>query len=375
MLDKHVEDDMAKKKITVFLPSLADGGAERVMINIANGLIDGDNISVDLLLVSAHGPYLNQVDNRINIVDLKSKRIIFSLFKVMKYLSREKPHAVLSALDTTNILMIWAAKLSRVTSRVVITVHCNFTNALLGAKPVPAKVLPWLVTLFYPMADAIVSVSKGVADDLSQRTGIQRSMIEALVNPVITPDMIEKSKKPISHSWFEKGSPPVVIGLGRLTYQKNFDLLIRAFVRVLKHHDARLLILGEGKDRARLEELVDKEGLGEKVRLEGFVENPYPYMVNSKVFVLSSRYEGLPTVLIEALYCTGKVVSTDCPSGPEEILENGNLGALVPVENDIELANAIYEALASQDKTIDASHLEQYKTNNVVKKYRSILGV
>ena len=179
---------------------------------------------------------------------------------------------------------------------------------------------------FYPWADYIIGNSQGVADDLSQVTGLPRQRIKILYNPVVTPEVREKALALLDHPWFEPGQPPVVLAVGRLTKQKDFPSLIRAFAQVLPKRPARLLILGEGVDRPMLEELVEQLGLQDHVSIPGFVENPYAYMSRASLYVLSSRWEGLPTVLIEALYCGLPIVATDCPSGP---------GRSWPVDNTV----------------------------------------
>jgi len=361
------------KKVTLFLPSMANGGAERVMLNIAQGLARQSDIDVDLLLVSATGPYMDQIGDGIRVVDLNASRIITSLPSVIRYLRKEKPTSVLSALDTTNLVMIWAKLLGRSQSRVVVSVHCNFTSALEGAKNYRAKFLPMLVGYFYKKADAIVAVSKGVATDLEQSTGIRRDTVDVLVNPVITNDLKIKQKAQPRHPWFADIGSDIILGIGRLTHQKNFHLLLYSFADVLKEREAKLLILGSGDQEAELKELCKKLLITEHVDFAGFVENPYAYLSHARLFVLSSRYEGLPTVLIEALHCGIEVISTNCPSGPEEILEGGELGTLVPVENQTELSRAMVNSLAKTKKVVPAEKLSQYHHEVVVQNYRDLL--
>jgi glycosyltransferase involved in cell wall biosynthesis len=197
----------------------------------------------------------------------------------------------------------------------------------------------------YPKADAIVAVSEGVAEDVTRVTGISRDRITTIYNPVVTPELENLRHAPLDHPWFAPSSPPLILGVGKFKIQKDFPTLLRAFARVRAVRPARLLILGEGRKRAELENLARELGVANDVALPGFVPNPFPYMTRASLFVLSSAWEGLPGALVEALACGCPVVSTDCPSGPAEILAGGLYGPLVPVGNDTALAEAILSAL------------------------------
>jgi glycosyltransferase involved in cell wall biosynthesis len=186
-----------------------------------------------------------------------------------------------------------------------------------------------------------------VAVDLAQMVKIPLDRIQVIYNPIVTPDLFEKSKAFLNHPWYKKGEPPVLLAVGRLTKQKAFDVLIRAFAQIRKDQSARLIILGEGEERPALEGLIKEYKLEQDISMPGFVPNPYPYMAHAAVFVLSSRWEGLPTVLVEALALGTSIVSTDCPSGPREILLDGKYGKLVPVDDPSALAVAITASLSA----------------------------
>jgi glycosyltransferase involved in cell wall biosynthesis len=202
-----------------------------------------------------------------------------------------------------------------------------------------------LIGKVYPLAERIVTVSRGVADDLATCTGLPRVTIGTIYNPILTTEIAEKAQAPISHTWLPPTAIPVILGVGRLVPQKDFPTLLKAFAHVHRKQPARLLILGEGRERAKLEALASELGIAEKVLLPGFEPNPYAFMSQASVFVLSSAWEGLPNALIEALACGCPVVSTNCPSGPQEILGNGAFGPLVPVGEDRALAEAILHTL------------------------------
>jgi glycosyltransferase involved in cell wall biosynthesis len=198
---------------------------------------------------------------------------------------------------------------------------------------------------YYPRADAIVAVSRGVADDLARFAGLPRDVIRVIYNPVVGADLPRMAGEPVDHPWFRPGELPVILGAGRLSRQKDFPTLIRAFAEVRRARPARLVILGDGAQRAELEALVRTLGLADAVALPGFTSNPYAHMARAAVFVLSSRFEGFPNVLVEALAVGTPVVATDCPSGPAEILERGRHGRLVPVGQADALARALLATL------------------------------
>jgi glycosyltransferase involved in cell wall biosynthesis len=237
------------------------------------------------------------------------------------------------------------------------------------------RLLPRLAKRFYPWADGIAAVSRGAADDLTGAVGLAPNRIHVIHNPIVTPELRDLAAAPLDHPWFEPGEPPVLLAVGRLSPQKDFGTLIRAVSLVAPRRPVRLLILGEGRERADLETLVGDLGLGGVVDLPGWVPNPYPYMVRAGAFVLSSRWEGLPSVLIEALFCGPPVIATDCPSGPQEILEGGRHGLLVPVGDVDALARGIESALAGDVSRPTAASWHPYEQESVVTRYLEVLNL
>ncbi len=358
-------------KIALFIGSLSGGGAERVMVNLARGL-KGNGVDVHLVLGKATGPYLAEVPKSIKVINLGANRALTSLPGLVKYLRKEKPVAILSAIEQNNVIAIWAAKIARVNTTVVVSVHTTISKAKTMLKR--GKLMPVLVRKFYPMADDIVAVSEAVKVDFLLATGLKADKVHVILNPVVTPDLFTKAKMPLRHPWFAPGEPPVILGVGRLKTPKDFPNLIRAFYRVRQQQHVRLVIIGEGDEQPKLESLVNKLGIRDDVDFHGFVDNPYSYMANASVFVLSSAWEGLPTVLIESLAIGVPVVSTDCPSGPREILKNGLYGTLVPVANEEALAQGILESLrAPKNRIIPTEAWEQFKLDSATKKYLELL--
>jgi glycosyltransferase involved in cell wall biosynthesis len=344
---------MLNKKIALFLPSLEGGGAERVMVNLARGFA-AKGRKVDLVLVKAKGTYLDLVPENVRIIDLKGRRVITSLFRLAAYLRKEKPVSLLSAMDHANVIAILAKGIAGVNTRIVVSVHSTLSVEVEKAKSWRGKIMPWFINKTYPKADAIVAVSTGVAEDFNQETQLPLQAIKVIYNPVVTPELLQKKQEALNHPWFKKNQPPVLLAVGRLCEQKDFTTLINAFAIIRKKSECRLIILGEGEQRKQLEALVDHLQLNDDIQMPGFVKNPYAYMVQADIFVLSSAWEGLVTVLIEALACGTPVVSTDCPSGSSEILEAGKYGRLVPVGDTQALAKAV---ITTMGEDVDPNRL------------------
>ena len=333
-----------KNHIAIFVPSLRGGGAERVMVDLACGFVER-GYSTDLVLAKAEGPYLRNAMDSIRVIDLNSPRVFASIIPLARYLRKERPKALLSAMAHANISALWAACLAGVSTRIVVSERNTLSQSARNTVIKRQKIMPRLVRIFYPWADSIVAVSKGVADDLCQMTNLPRNCVTVIYNPVVTPELLAKSTATIDHPWFAPGEPPVVLSAGRLSLQKDFPTLIKAFAKVCSTRPARLIILGQGDERARLEALVKELELESNVMMPGFVQNPFVYMHRSAVFVLSSAWEGLPGTLIQAMACGCPVVSTNCPSGPAEILEHGRYGPLISVGDERGMVDAILATL------------------------------
>ncbi len=357
--------------LALFIPTLGGGGAERVMVNLAKGFAE-QGLKVDLVLAKAEGPYLSQIPPGVRVVDLQASRVLASLAGLMRYLKRERPAALLSAMDHANIVAIWARKIAGVSCRLVISVHTTLSRATENASNLRGRFMPRLIRCFYPWADMVVAVSQGVADDLISITGLPRERVKVIYNPIVTPELLQKAKETINHPWFKPGEPPVILSVGRLTPAKDFPTLIRAFAHVRGERPARLIILGDGEERPKLESLVRELGLQDDVSMPGFVDNPYPYMARSAVFVLSSLWEGLPTVLIEAMAVRTPVVSTDCPSGPREIAELTRGCFLVPSSDPLALGSVIKRVM-DKPRNMTYLDLELFTVTYATNSYREVL--
>ena len=359
-------------RIAIFLLYLGGGGAERVMLNLGCGLAE-QGFEVDLVLGNAWGPHLKKVPPEIRIVDLQVSQTIGSLAALSRYLRQEKPLALISAMHYGNEIALWAKRSAGVSTKIIITEHNTLSQSLRNKAKFKNRIIPFFVRSFYRWADEIVAVSKGVAKDLAGISGLPLERIQVIYNPVVTPNLLEKAKEPVKHSWFEKREFPVILGVGKLEAQKDFSTLIRAFAIVRQTNVCRLVILGWGPDRPKLEALIQDLGLEKDVALLGYVDNPYCYMARASVFALSSAWEGLPTVIIEALALKVPVISTDCQSGPAEILENGKYGSLTPVGDCDALAQQILQVLCGQSQKINLDWLDQFTLKTATQKYLELL--
>ena len=366
---------MTGQTLGVFLPSLAGGGAERMMLNLARGVAEA-GVGVDLVVGDAAGPYRDLVPAGCRLIDLKSPRVLAALPRLVRYLRTQRPTVLLSAMDHANMVALWARALARVPTRVCVSVRSNLSQEAAHSQLLAGRLMPRLARAFYPGADAVIAVSNGVADDLEQLLRPRTARVTVIPNPVVTPELVDLAAESPGHPWLLDRSVPVVLAAGRLCPQKDYPTLIRAFASLAPARALRLVILGEGPDRPALESLVRQLDLADRVALPGFADNPFSAMARARVFVLSSAWEGLPGVLIQAMGCGTPVVATDCPSGPREVLEDGRYGPLVPVGDPLALARAIGETL---DRPLGADLLrgraEDFGLAAVTRRYLEVLGL
>lgn len=360
-------------RITIFMRYLTVTGAHGAMLKLAEGLVER-GYPVDLVFNWKIDQYLDLVPEGVRVIDLKSSGLLSSLFDFVNYLRRERPVATISMLASADIINLLAKPLLGKSHRPIVTVHNTVTQELNTSRLKNRGLTYFCARFLYGWADGIIAVSHGVSKDLADFSGLPLDRINVIYNPVITADIFDKAKAPIEHPWFAPGEPPVILGVGRLEPQKDFPTLIEAFARVRAVKSARLVILGWGPDKEKLESLVRKRGLQDDVAFPGCVKNPYPYMAQSSVFVLSSIYEGLSNALIEATALGTPSVSTNCPHGPAEVLHDGEYGELVHVGDSGALAEAILKTLNGQRKQIPDSWLEQFTLSNVLPQYLEVLG-
>lgn len=360
-------------RLAFFLPSLEGGGAERVMLNLAEEAAARGH-SVDMVLARTGGALSSEVSGKMRLVNLGASRPLTAVPALVRYLCDERPRALLSTLTSANMAALLASRLTRNAVRCVVREASSLSIELKHSSPLNRVLLPILFRRSLMQADAVVAPSRGVADDLARVAGIPRSNIRVIYNPVVSERILEKSREPSSHRWLQGEDIPIIVGIGRLTRQKDFATLIRAFSLLQRRVPSRLIILGEGEDRASLDELCKRLGVGDIVDMPGFVPNPYAVLSRSALFVLSSRWEGLPGVLIEALACGTKVVATDCPSGPREILHDGLYGELCPVEDAAAMEEAMFRAMTGEFVAEDPKNwVNQFALKSRTDEYLTLL--
>lgn len=369
-------DVSQQPRVAFYMRLLYGGGAERVVVNLMAGMVKR-GIAVDLVLNTVSGPFMSQVPKAVNVVDLSAPRMIEGLPKLANYLKTTQPDALITGLHYNSEISLWARAIARLQGNCktkVLVIEHN-TLSIHSQRRKTDRWAPFLSRWFYPWSDRLVAVSQGAAADLAKVTGLSRDEIDVIYNPVITPELQEQAAEPLEHPWFQPGEPPVILGIGRLEPQKDFATLVRAFAKLRKQQDCRLVLLGAGQKHVELENLAKQLGVKESVKLLGFVDNPHRYLARAGVFVLSSAWEGLSNVLIEAIALGIPAVSTDCPCGPSEVIDGGKYGRLVPVGDADAMALAIAESLENPVTPASKTWLQQFTVDIATVNYLKLLAL
>ena len=377
-----------RQHIAIYIYGPSGGGATRRTLTLAGGFAKRGH-RVDLVVVEAEGPLAGNLPEGVHLVALDSPllrllkrikkrlrrlRIKASGLALGRYLWRERPDVLLSAANHVHLTAVTVARLSFAPVRVVLRVSNHLTGSHLGDRERQRPIRLKFARRVYGWADAAITVSQGIADDLVEHTRLSREQVFAITNPTYTPEIESAATATLDHPWIAPGEPPLLLGAGRLVPAKDFATLLRAFARVRALRPARLLVLGEGNKRRDLERQLNELGVVADVELHGFVDNPFAWMSRASLFVLSSAWEGSPGVLVEAMACGCPVVSTNCPSGPDEILDGGRYGRLVPVGDDAALAGAIIEALdATPDRDALRARAREFDVDRAVERYLDVL--
>lgn len=332
--------------LAIFAATSGHSGVDRVLRNLVPA-IARLGLRVDVLGVAGHGPHFEQLPEGVRHLPLGARHVNSALPALVRYLRRERPQAMLSDKDRVNRAALLARALARVPTRVGVrlgtTVSVNLASRGAFERWVQRSSMRWA----YPAADAVLVPSAGAADDLAAYAGLARSRIHVVPSPIITAAMSARAREEVDHPWLQPGQAPLILGVGELSERKDFATLLRAFAQVRAQQPCRLLILGEGRRREQLLALAAELGVTADFALPGFASNPYAWMARAAVFALSSRWEGMPVVLIEALALGTPSVACDCPSGPREVLDGGRNGPLVPVG----AVDALAAGLLSQLRT------------------------
>lgn len=363
--------------LAVLVSYSGDGGVERMMNNLIALFIER-GYSVDVLVLKARGGHFSGIPAAARVIRLGSEHALFAVPTLARYLRSERPVAVLSAKDRAGRATLRARRRAGVATRIVLRIGNTLSQSLVDRGPLRRWLRYRPIRRLYPEADAIVAVSDGVAADVIDTSGVDAERVRVIRNPVITPALDEQAAETAPHPWLTDDGPPVpvVLGVGRLTRQKDFPTLLRAFARLQARRDIRLIVLGEGEDRHDLERQARDLGIIRDVAFPGFVANPYCWMARASVFVLSSAWEGSPNSLTEAMHLGIPVVSTDCRSGPRELLANGRFGPLVDVGDADGLASAIEATLeAPLSRAELRGAVSEYTAERSADRYLEALGL
>ncbi len=368
LLDAKLTEER-QPRISIFVPTLLGGGAETAMVTLANGFVD-KGVSVDLVTGLAMGPNLKRLDHRVRLVDLQTAHMTQAILPLARYLRQTEPDALLTAMTHTNNAALVARLLARRDTRIVVSERTTINwkpTRLIEAIHIGVR------SILYRHTDALVLVAREEIAEACRRFRLTREQVCCIYNPILTPEFEASRRIAPAHPWLREKSPesgPVIVAVGRLDPIKDYASLLEAFSRLRRRRPARLVIFGEGEQRTFLEARIAALGISESVSLPGYVDNPIKEINAGDLFILSSRLEGLPGVLIQALGCGLRIISTDCTTGPREILEDGKWGRLVGVGDVPALAIAMEEILEEVEPPAQAqSHLEQFSLSHAVAAY------
>jgi glycosyltransferase involved in cell wall biosynthesis len=365
---------MTRKSVTIFLPTLAGGGAERCMAIVA-GALAAQGTDVTMALANAEGPFLADLHPAVGVLDLRAASAWGALPGLVRHLRSARPTALLAAMSHANVVAALAHRMAASRARLVLSERAHLSSVLAEFPGLRMRMTRALMGLTYPWADAVVAVSDGVAQDLGKHVALAADRVLTIYNPVVDDRLRHLRDLRPEHPWLASADVPVVLAAGRLIAQKDFATLLEAFARLRSERPARLVILGDGELRDPLLAHAQRLGIGDDVSLPGFASNPFAAMRAAGVFVLSSRFEGLPGALIQAMACGTPVISTDCPSGPREVLEGGRWGPLVPVGDAAALAAAMATVLDRRSCADVRARAEDFSEARAVARYAKVLGL
>lgn len=343
------------RRICFTVQSLNIGGAERNVRNLAQEFL-WDGWSVAVVAFDEAGPVSEELPDDVEVTVLEASRTLTAILRLARWIRMENPDAIIANTTHINVATLVAQRLANVELQTIVVEHSMLSDRIERLDGRKEMVTARLAGLLYPRADGIVAVSDGLAADIASVTGVDRSTVTTIYNPIVTDRLYELASESVSDEWLQSNKIPVLLSVGRLEDRKDIPTLLRAFELLLKQRECRLILCGDGPKRSQLENLATELDISEQVRFEGWVENPYKYMNRADVLVLSSVSEGFANVLVEAMAVGCPVVATDCQSGPAEILEQGKWGELVPTRDEQALSSAILHIL---DEPLDEELLKQ----------------
>ena len=342
-MQRHVSIQV-NKKISIILPSLCGGGAERLHVNLANDWV-AQGFDVEFILLRKEGELIPLLAPEITVIGLNVDRIRSSIFPLAVCLRKSRPQVALAAMWPLTSAAVLAWMLSGRKGNLFLSDHENLSASYIAQGRAKLSYLKNLIRFSYPLASGVIAVSRGVKKDLCELGNLRDKLVRVIYNPAATGVSSVRETPSVQVQLWGAGFDSHILSVGRLTVEKDHETMIKAFALLPKNLSAKLVILGEGPLRAKLEVLITQLKLDGRVLLPGFIIDPYPWYRSADLFVLSSLWEGFGNVIVEALECGLPVVSANCPSGPSEILEDGRFGKLVPMKDPQALAKAMAESL------------------------------
>lgn len=360
-----------KTRVLFVVPNLSGGGAERVIVNLLRHL-NRQKIELMLMVTELKGPYVAELPDDVPVVDLQASRVRYALPKLVNHINRLKPDVVMSTLNYMNMALLSVKPFLRNNPKLIVREANTPTKSMQFHPPFKKRLFTRLYQWQYPKADVIITQSDGMRSDLlSFLPQVSPKKVVRIYNPLDVDKVIQEAN---THNPFQIGEGRQIVAAGRLTYQKGFDLLLHAFQKVaMVCEDVHLQIMGEGPMREELTDLADQLGMSGRVTFQGFQANPYPYMKHADLFILSSRWEGFPNILLEALACGSAVVSTECPSGPKEILANNEYGLLIPDGSVEKLADGMMDVLNGKHRFLSGeARARMFEAKVIAEEYEKL---
>jgi glycosyltransferase involved in cell wall biosynthesis len=357
-------------RIAFFIPDMRVGGAEKTVLNLLKGM-HAQGLMTDLVVINNGGIYNKEIPGTVRIINLHNRRVGAAVFSLAGYLRKHKPRVLISHLSHCNVVALLANKIAGSITPVIVVEHSILSGSVFRLKH---RLLLWLMKKLYPSAGSVVAVAKKTAEDVELTLALKKSSVHPIYNPVSMEEVFLKSAARPLHPWLEQKEIPLYLAVGRLVPEKDFKTLLDAFSLVRKKMNARLILLGDGVLLPELQQQVLSLGIDKDVSLPGFTENPYAFMAAADLLVVSSVREGFSIVLIEAMTCGCNVISTDCPEGPSEILEDGKFGRLVTPGDSAALAEAMIQSLQSPvDKQLLIDRASYFSVEKAVGGYLNLI--
>ena len=367
--------DRARPRIAIFFATSGHSGEDRTIAALVPAWA-ARGYGVDILRVRRHGPALEQLPPGCREIDLGTRHVYSALPALLRYLRRELPAVLYTGKYRLVTTALIAFGLCRPPTRLCISTGTTVSVDLAGRGWFERRFQRWLMHRWYRKAHVLITCAEGVSADLAAFADLPRDNMRVVPRPVVDPARFDAPQARPDHPWFAEGQPPVIIGMGELSPRKDYATLLRAFAALRRERDARLLILGRGREETALLKQAESLGIGDDVQLPGFVRDPLPWVAHSAAFAHTARYEGLGFVLIEALALGTPVVSVDGPHGPREILADGEHGALVPVGDHAALATALAATLdAPRDRAACRAAAHRYEVESAAEATLAAMGL